>query len=115
MILIVGDKPSRFNKDPRIAFFGARCEPRLQGWLVKLGIAECKIINRTDEDFEYYREQARIHSWKVIALGVNASKALKGVGHFIMPHPSGLNRQINNKHFIDKRIAACRKYLFVSF
>ena len=42
---------------------------------------------------------------KIVALGNVASNALNKIDlkHFKMPHPSGLNRQLNDKEFINDR------------
>lgn len=50
---------------------------------------------------------------KVIALGSLASKSLISVGidHFKLPHPSGLNRQLNNQDFIHSKLNECKEYL----
>ena len=51
---------------------------------------------------------------KVIALGNVASNSLKKLNkdHFKMPHPSGLNRQLNDKEFEKKKIKECYNYLY---
>ena len=51
---------------------------------------------------------------KVIALGNVASDSLKkiNVEHFKMPHPSGLNRQLNDKQFEKNKIKECYNYLY---
>lgn len=51
---------------------------------------------------------------KVIALGNVASNSLKklNIDHFKMPHPSGLNRQLNDKEFEKKKIKECYNYLY---
>lgn len=50
---------------------------------------------------------------KVIALGNFASKALKrsGISHYAMPHPSPLNRKLNDKEFEKKCISDCLAWL----
>ena len=51
---------------------------------------------------------------KVIALGNVASNSLKklNIDHFKMPHPSGLNRQLNDKKFEKNKIKECYNYLY---
>ena len=51
---------------------------------------------------------------KVIALGNVASNSLKklNIDHFKMPHPSGLNRQLNDKEFEKTKIKECYNYLY---
>lgn len=50
---------------------------------------------------------------KVIALGGIASRVLTkmGVAHFRMPHPSGRNRQLNDRSFERKKLRELRKWL----
>ena len=49
---------------------------------------------------------------RIIALGNIASEALTkiGVKHFKLPHPSGLNRQINDKKYIKQVLRECHEY-----
>jgi len=48
-----------------------------------------------------------------VAFGTNASKFLKknNIPHFKLPHPSGLNRQINDKAYIISKLDECKKYI----
>ena len=48
----------------------------------------------------------------IIALGNTASETLNKINipHFKMPHPSGLNRQLNNKEFMNDRLNALSTY-----
>lgn len=57
-------------------------------------------------------EQVRGHD-RIVVLGSKVSDILRlmGVEHFKMPHPSGLNRQMNNKPFIEEQIRLCKEYL----
>jgi len=50
---------------------------------------------------------------KIIALGKTAEKALTllGVEFYAMPHPSGLNRQLNDPAFIREKINGLSIYL----
>lgn len=112
MVLIIGDTPSKWT-DPFIAFKGAKCETRLQQWISRiLDDGETYLlINRVTEGFTEYLLLAEIQRVPIIALGNKASEALKAKPHFKLPHPSGLNRQINNKKFIDEKLAACYSYI----
>jgi hypothetical protein len=130
MILFVGDKPSSKMKPGAKAFQGAACEARLKEWAEYLTgysrletiIRESKpfgynreywTVNANDGNFESYLETARKYPDIVVALGNNASDSLTKLGtpHFKLPHPSGRNRQINDKEYIQSRLNACKSYI----
>jgi len=68
------------------------------------------IVNQCDYTNFFFNLQYH-NGVKIICFGNNASLAMEDVPHFKMPHPSGRNRQINNKEFIDKKINEARKFL----
>jgi uracil-DNA glycosylase len=118
MIYIVGDKPSPRMKPDAAPFRGAYCEARLQEWLKALGIETHIICNRTDNTFTAlktlllaYTMYEQRHNIRVIALGNEASKALGDIPHFKLPHPSGRNRQLNDKEFIAEKLKQCQTWL----
>jgi uracil-DNA glycosylase len=50
---------------------------------------------------------------KIVALGKTAEKALTLLGYdfYAMPHPSGLNRKLNDKDYIEEKIKGLRDYI----
>jgi len=127
-VLFVGDKPSRLNTDPNVAFKGAACEKRLQRWIdevtLKTGLAawlqesrcreEYEIINCVDKDATYIVITYILQDWPIVALGNNAAKFLASINaapYYKLPHPSGRNRQINDRAFIMNRLRACQSYI----
>jgi hypothetical protein len=50
---------------------------------------------------------------RYVALGAYASGLFErlGVRHFTLPHPSGLNRRLNDKKELAEQLALCRVYL----
>ena len=50
---------------------------------------------------------------KIITLGKTAEKALTllRMQHYAMPHPSGLNRLLNDKEYVTEKINGLRDYL----
>ena len=129
-VLFVGSNPSKKNADPSIPFKGTRSEDILKRWITDLNIFNYHFINVLDEITENNRQLTRkeiknciislankINSLKydkIVALGNTASEALKllKLTHFKMPHPSGRNRLLNSKKFVDKQIESCKVYLY---
>lgn len=111
MTLFVGDRPSALNTDPDVAFKGAACEARLLEWIDRLGVHDYKVMNHTHQHFDMTMFMHFCDGGPIIALGNNASKYLKYYNHFKLPHPSGRNRQINDKAFIEEKLSECKKYI----
>lgn len=113
-VLFVGDKPSKTNTNPDVAFLGAKCEARLRDWVKQLGLNwdDCKFMNRTDT---FATRSIVFHIWYsngiVVALGNEASRALRDADHFKLPHPSGRNRQLNDKKFVAQQLKLCKAWL----
>ena len=123
VIVFVGDKPGKKNKDPKVPFVGTQSYKRLLEWIWKLDldISDIKLINQ--EGFEYFKASDRVYYNKVllgnsigiifIALGKNAEKKLQdsGIECFNLPHPSGLNRVLNDKKYLESVLKKCKKWL----
>jgi hypothetical protein len=111
MVIFVGDKPSAKMKPGAKPFEGAACEKRLNDWKMHLLISEMIImVNKDDHDAQWFLNYNKIGA-KIITLGNNASKQLSYVQHFKLPHPSGRNRQLNDKKFIEQKLKECREWL----
>ena len=114
MIIFIGDKPSaRMAKDAR-PFEGAACEQRLYDWIFEIipeSVREHTIINQCDYSYANFYAMHLRDKHILIALGNNASKALKNIPHYKLPHPSGKNRLLNNKKFVAKKLKACKNYI----
>lgn len=65
-----------------------------------------------DVDTSFVRSFAEGYD-KVIALGNFASQALKraGVQHYVMPHPSPLNRKLNDREYEMNCLKECKEWL----
>lgn len=109
LIIFVGDSPSPRMTPGAPAFQGAACESRLKEWIATLLPEDCtyQLINRVDKNFEEIKNAQAIF----IALGVNASRALKGVPHCQLPHPSGLNRKLNDKEWLQTQLQNCKLWI----
>lgn len=115
-ILLVGINPSTAKKGWSTTWH------RLPRWADHLGIGIFSFTNclheqgkysLRDVDFNVLRECCRGHD-RVLALGGFASRALSkiNVEHFTLPHPSGLNRKLNDKTYELDQLKACRKYIY---
>lgn len=115
-ILIVGINPSSARPDKMSTSI-----KRLTKWADHLGIEYYSFINCiprpgnykfSDVDFEALREVSKSYD-KIIALGGFPSRALKhlDIDHFMLPHPSGLNRLLNNKEYELKILGECNDYI----
>lgn len=114
MILIVGQNPSSAKKARKNDSLD-----RLLDWCTAWKLDKWDFMNCSDEpgdkytiDFDRLKDAGQQFD-KIIALGNVASNALKkvGVDHFKMPHPSPLNRQLNDKQFEKTMIEECYNYI----
>lgn len=112
-VVFVGDEPSQTNIDPDIAFVGAKCFPRLVGWIKELDIDYYICLNSTTDSDIFKIERLVEDGFKVIALGKKASKRLVNnqIWHHPMPHPSGLNFKLNDPKYIALEIMHCYEYV----
>jgi hypothetical protein len=113
-ILVVGLNPSRKHGQSKTLV-------TLYKWLDRLNINMVSFVNLYEDyepdysnsKIEYIKTISRDYT-KIIALGNAPSSALHDmdINHFKLPHPSGLNRQINDPRFVDEQIVACKYYLY---
>lgn len=114
-VLILGSNPSKKGgHSPSIG--------KLKLWLDVLGlniVSFCNVantygpVNLKDIKHDYLREICPRYD-KIITLGKTANYAmvLMGFSHYSLPHPSGLNRQLNNSEFLNEKLKECRDYLW---
>jgi uracil-DNA glycosylase len=115
MILFIGDKPSSKMRPNARPFEGAACEKRLMEWIRFLGIESDGYVLLNQSDWPNtlgWLTVALVRKYPVIALGNTASRYISARNpHFKLPHPSGRNRQINDKVFINSKLEECKKYI----
>ena len=114
-ILVVGINPSdkehyKNNTMKRLAIWMNRMD------LNKYSFTNCitTLGKYTKSMVDYDDLKERVDGFdKVIALGGFVSDALDKIGmeHFKLPHPSGLNRQINDSEFVEKELSKCLQWL----
>jgi uracil-DNA glycosylase len=126
-IAFVASNPSHLNSDPNVPFVGSKSEKIFDEWLDRLEVRDKEYIvvnvsntvtpnNRPlrKSEWELEKLQSVVGSAdRVVALGKTAGEALDelGITHFRMPHPSPLNRKLNDKRFIESRLHTCWVYL----
>ena len=133
-VIFVGDKPSKTNIDPDVAFVGTKSYDKLCSWIPKLDISlnDIVICNKKDIKSNSYKNPKNVNDFrfeittnvhipfdpkkgdKVIALGAQAALYLDDIEceHFMLPHPSGLNRKLNDKKFEAKILRECREFIY---
>ena len=116
-ILIVGSNPSKRG----VASSTLR---NLYKWMDRIGIKHFSFTNlstvRTPNNrplrkSEYQLERLCTECQNydtILGLGKAASNALTwlNINHFCLPHPSGLNRQLNDKEFMNDRLNQLSAY-----
>jgi hypothetical protein len=114
-VLIVGINPSgkKFRKGCSL--------DKMNVWMESLGFHHYSFSNVIPYEGEYRMKDVDIDFVKsfaigydnVIALGDFVSKVLKktNIDHYTLPHPSPLNRKLNNKEYEKEVIEECRAWL----
>lgn len=112
-VLVVGLNPSRKGgSSPTLK--------RLYMWMDYLNLQYVSFINLYEgyEISESSCNSAKIREYskeydKIISLGTSSSSALNrmDIDHFDLPHPSGLNRKLNDHNYVHERLELCKNYL----
>ena len=83
-------------------------------------ITRVRLYNQSDKPFDglsgvSLNSAIEKNHIKVVALGNEAKKYLLKAGineFFILPHPSGRNRKLNDAEFVKKTLDQCRDYIY---
>jgi len=122
-ILIIGQNPSTrtFRKRDGVPNNGSSIG-RLYEWMNYMNInfysfhnvcTHTGNVSKKDIDYDLLKSVTEGYD-KIVALGEFASNALSNIerGHFKLPHPSGLNRKLNDQSFVKKVLYDCKKYIY---
>lgn len=112
-IILVGDAPSAHNTNANIPFVGTRSFSVVVRWLKSLKVDYYLCYNSwTVYDLVHVKTLWEA-GFKVVALGNVSSKRLREaqVAHYKLPHPSGLNRKLNDDEALKILLADCRDYV----
>ena len=113
-IVFVGDEPSRTNIDKSIPFVGAKCFDTFINWVNKINADYYVVLNsNTKNDLRKIKKLSE-EDFKVIAIGKKASDRLYkyDIRHARLPHPSGLNRQLNDPSILNELLDETFQYLY---
>lgn len=123
-ILFIGDKPSKKNKDPDVAFEGTRSGVVLDEWVRQIGI-DPKRQHRINSDDDFRLRRALRYSTQrnvlIVSLGNVATKRVSKVvkeealelSIYPLPHPSPRNRKLNDPTFITNKLSDIKLLLGV--
>ena len=102
----------------------AKCRARFVEWTIYLGIPNASgIVNASqsagvskfseNDELELRLQHFKYEPDKIIAFGNFASSCLNkmDIEHFKMPHPSGRNRQLNNRKWVNRKLKECKEWL----
>ncbi len=112
-VVFVSNTASKLNIDTDIPFVGAKCFNTIVKWIKFLEVDYYVCFN---SDKHYNLDVVRKlkqKGFKVIALGNYASKRLNcaEIEHLKIDHPSGLNRKLNNKTYVNKMLQEAKDYV----
>lgn len=107
----VGDEPSSKNFAHCIPYVGTGTYAVLREWCQELELLPWFINSHTPYWLAFADRLAQ-QGLPIVALGKTASKRLAsaGVPHFLMPHPSGRNRQMNDHAYVTEKLKQMRAY-----
>jgi hypothetical protein len=112
-VIFVGDEPSQTNVTPDVAFVGAKCFDTVVKWIKELQPDYYVCLNSDTVSQLSDIKKLEKFGFKVIAFGNKASEKLVkwNIPHYKMPHPSGLNRKLNNKQAMALELYHAHSYL----
>ena len=113
MIYFIGDKPSKRNVDPKVAFVGTTSYKTLLEWIYRMNLSVNDIMLYNAKAFIQDVQDEVNEDDFVVALGREASTLLEHyhIPHHKIPHPSGLNRMLNDKKQVNEFLKGCKEYV----
>lgn len=126
-VLILGDKPNPSkNLSLDVAFVGTSSYKTLLEWVYRMDLDFNLVFIENAYDhlgFPRAKTKAMLSNEvanKVITLGANAENFLVGFNkdqivplpYFNLPHPSGLNRELNDKKKLNDLLTRCRAFVY---
>lgn len=117
-VLVIGMNPST---KPTLKGYRNSSFRKLENWMSIFGVHHFSFCNTFDDpskatlskvDFDRLYTLSKDYD-KILALGGFVSKSLNklSIEHFMLPHPSPLNRLLNDKAYEVKELNRCKDYL----
>lgn len=126
MIIFVGETPSKKNISKDVAFVGTKSYKRLLEWIWELDLSVNEVMICNLSDINKYNDQFYMldtphmsldimqeEGDRVIALGNKVEKELNKIGlsNYKIDHPSGMNRNLNDKKYTQAMLENCKAWL----
>jgi hypothetical protein len=123
LIYFIADQPTEDNLSAMVPLVGTESYKTLLKWIgeMNIDITRVRMYNQCDGPFDDVLSRTSLNTAveagqiKVIALGQKAARYLANVGvneFFLLPHPSGRNRLLNDKTYVIAKLGACRQYIY---
>ena len=118
-VIFVGMNPSKVL----ISTSKGSSHKRFHEWLDYLGINFVTFINLSNDPhwdkkystFDHDAVQEQLEGYdRIVTWGSMVSEyitRLNGYSHYMLPHPSGLNRLLNNPMYVKSKLDGCKRYL----
>jgi len=127
--LLIGSNPSNKSPDNSPFHVSTRSRSIVDEWFKEIDTQDRVFLNISNEKKEGNKalnmkeiqsrlpdlsgQLCKFEGYKIVTLGKTASKALTllRVDFYELPHPSGLNRLLNDKNYIAEKIKGLQSYL----
>lgn len=136
-VLLIGSNPSQSSKSTKPFWYDSRSMKTITKWFDRMRVIDPNFPAIESIHFANVANYATLNNKaltvtqikaelpglkdkiqevapdRVIALGKTAGKALGllGIDFFDMPHPSGLNRQLNDPAFLEEKLNGLKNHL----
>ncbi len=126
-VLFIGDKPNpKKNLSLDVPFVGTKSYKTLLEWCYRMDVdvTRMRTVNAYHVDgvrnVSLESDLIIFEGYPIVSLGANAAERLdvlnltqhKKIKYFKLPHPSGLNREVNDKKKLSDLLSRCKAYIY---
>lgn len=123
LVYFIADKPTKDNVSQQIPLVGTSSYRTLLEWIgmMDIDITRVRLYNQIDGPFNNVMSRMSLNraielrQICVVALGQKAATYLRKAGitnYFMLPHPSGRNRLLNDKKFVKVKLDLCKRFIY---